>query len=273
MLFELDRHEYSKVHALLGPHRNADIALEAVLAGSGNGTVYVDRREAPRVGLVNALGIGAYFVGDARHPGLHGLDAFVEHTLKPLDQAQCGATCFIGIALDDAWCPALETVFAHRDWEDGYDHYFRFDPRRFARLSPPTLPPSGYRLQPIDRALLVHPDNAALRAEILEFWPSCAAFLAGGCGFAICHGATAVSVCYSCYAHGGHHELAVRTYRRALQRRGFATRVCHAYLMEATRRGWEAHWTTDAGNVASLRLADKCGFVFEKKVRSYEFEY
>ncbi|WP_353327718.1 GNAT family N-acetyltransferase [Chitiniphilus shinanonensis] len=274
MFFEIDRSRYGAVLALLDGRHPHEMPLQGVLAGPHRGHVHVDNPTNPSVAVVSATGIGAYFLGDAHHSRLRQhLDDFVEHTLKPRDQAEIGAECFIGIALDEAWYPTLEAAFAPREPEWGHYRLFRFEPGRLPLQ--PRLPilPDGCRPLRIDRAMLCHPDNAALRRDLLEFWPDCATFLAHGIGYAICHGAHAVSACFSCYAVGRHHELAVRTYLPQLRRRGLATHVALSCVLQARNTRCIPHWSTEDDNHASLRLAERCGFVFERRVRYCEFDY
>ncbi|WP_375591836.1 GNAT family N-acetyltransferase [Chitiniphilus eburneus] len=274
MFFEIDRSRYGSVLALLDGRHPHEMPLQGVLTGPHRGHVYVDNPSSPGVAIVVATGIGAYFLGDPYHPRLRQhLDPFIEHTLKPREQDEIGAESFIGIVLDDRWNATLEASFAARTPVRGHYRLYRFEPGRLPIQ--PRLPPlpDGCRVLRIDRAMLVHPDNKMLRDDLLEFWPDTATFLAHGLGSAICHGAQVVSACFSCYALGRHHELAIRHYSGHYRHQGLATHVAIVCLLLARSTRCIAHWASDDNHPASARFAERCGFVLDQRLRYWEFDY
>ena len=141
----------------------------------------------------------------------------------------------------------------------------RFDSKRLAVYAG-TLPP-GVRLVPIDGALYRRALQADWSRDFVSLFADESDFLARGLGIMALEGEEPVAGASSYAVFGGGIEIEVDT-RADRRRQGLAT-ACSAELMLACfRRGLRPCW--DAANRASLALAEKLGYVFDRTYPIFE---
>ncbi len=120
----------------------------------------------------------------------------------------------------------------------------------------------GFSVLPIDRSLLNDTALAnidAIREEVSGMWPSLEAFCQYGFGVAIAYKGEVLSWCTAEYVSDDRCGVGIETVE-SYQKQGLATWLTHEFLLEAQRRRINVGWECWAGNVASIRVAEKCGF-------------
>jgi hypothetical protein len=128
------------------------------------------------------------------------------------------------------------------------------------------LPP-GFAIRPIDRQLL---QRCAWREEMEFYAGSLDNFLANGVGLCLMRGDEIISEAYASSLGEGNAETGAITHG-AHRGRGYAPIAC-AYLYEdLARRGYQAYWSCDADNPASIRVAQKLGFRVRKPYQIHEY--
>ncbi|MBD8496922.1 GNAT family N-acetyltransferase [Paenibacillus arenosi] len=275
MIYQLDKNDYHKVKPLVRTKEEIDnVSLNGVINGTNLGNIYVDNVEHPQSALVDATGTTCYFIGDPEN------ESFSNH-LKDCIEIQLRASCeelggthFIAVVFSEAWEKVLERAIAHRDYEPDYESCFELDREQFeaskrdyASLS------SAYTLKPIDKEIIENDPDDTILEGLEEFWESTDDFLAQGEGYCILQGNEIISYCYSCYVDGNSHEITVETCDEELQNKGLATLVSQAYIEHCLSKGINPKWSTFETNEASVKLADKLGYRYSYKLKTYEFEY
>jgi RimJ/RimL family protein N-acetyltransferase len=130
------------------------------------------------------------------------------------------------------------------------------------------LPP-GYRIAPIDAALL---ENQQVPADVRDWmdgnWGGAEGFLAHGFGAAAVHGETVVSWSLADCIVADRAEIGIHTASEH-RRRGLATQVTAAAVAIALDRGLtEVGWHCNDDNEGSYRIAESVGF---RLARRYHF--
>lgn len=140
--------------------------------------------------------------------------------------------------------------------------------KRFYRLRDGALPmpaaPAVDKIHfaPIARALLEDEglqNVAEVRAEVEWMWPSRARFYAHGFGVAALVGPRLVCWCTAEYVGPAACGIGITT-EDAYTNRGIATAVTARFIAESRRRGLVPYWECAAGNIPSVRVAEKAGF-------------
>lgn len=127
--------------------------------------------------------------------------------------------------------------------------------------------PDGCQIRPIDRALL---ERCEWKSDMEFFCGSLDNFLANGIGLCMMRGDEIVVEAYASSLGETQAEIGAVT-REAYRGRGYAPIAC-AYLVEVCeRRGYEAYWSCNVDNVASIRVAKKLGFRRERAYQVLEY--
>jgi RimJ/RimL family protein N-acetyltransferase len=128
--------------------------------------------------------------------------------------------------------------------------------------------PEGYFIRALDRPLL---ERCAWRDEMAFYAGSLESFLAHGMGNCMLRGDEIVVEAYASALGNGLAEIGAITHEAA-RGRGFAPIAC-AFLIEGCeQRGYQAYWSCEADNQASIRVAQKLGFQQESGYIIYEYE-
>ena len=139
---------------------------------------------------------------------------------------------------------------------------FTNDPRSFdpAALHGLARVPAGFSIRPYDHGLLEQALAAEWSEDQMGVFLTPEDFLAHGMGLAVVDEAGRLAAgCISFCCHGDGYEIQVDT-RPDLRGRGLGACVSAAFVLRALERGKNPRW--DAANCASLRLAQKLGYVF-----------
>lgn len=254
-MYTLKPTEYDRIRPLFAGLVNR-VAIEATLAGTTDGRIYVDDPIRPSA---------AFFWNDYRYSYLAG---------NPADGAFVAS--LRALLVDDLLPAALEshdpTVViypASRDWEAhlpallaGCWHVpllrrtFAFDAAAFA-ARPVTPLPDGLTLCDIDATMIAAAPD--LRAEIEMLWTSPDAFLTHGFGVCVLDGDRVVSACLSAFAGGDLREISVNT-QPDYRRQGLALATAGAFIERCMTHDLTPVWECWHDNAPSVKLAEKLGF-------------
>ncbi|OWZ90171.1 hypothetical protein B9J07_29030 [Sinorhizobium sp. LM21] len=202
-MFLLEQAAYSAAQALLNDFSSTHVAIAAVLDGTIDGEVWVDRPVEPRVALLAN--------GDAYY--LAGLPDEVVDSFANLKELIPDWAYFF---VEDRWSDRLGDIWSNR--------FARPHPR--VKMGLPgaslglaaTVLPDGFRLVPIDQRLLdLEPGNIETVTDLMEGWASPELFLENAIGFCVLYDGSVVSHCATDSVSGTRCEVGVGTepaYRR-----------------------------------------------------------
>jgi RimJ/RimL family protein N-acetyltransferase len=232
------------------------LSVEAVLAGTAPGEIYVDQIDNPRVGLAFTPE-GEYLAGDAE-----------------VEAAYQG--------LKETISPRAYLIFHPERWETKLGQIWvnqaaRRHPRqhlRFERMLIPNwrqLIPAGFQLVQVDRAFLERTDlkNHDTVVDRLGGWHSVDYFLQHGFGFCMIEGDTVASCCFADCVVGNQCEMGIATDMK-YRRRGLATVVVAATVEYCLANGLtQIGWHCLQSNVGSRSVAEKVGFAVDQEYDAY----
>ncbi|HEY7832017.1 MAG TPA: GNAT family N-acetyltransferase [Ktedonobacterales bacterium] len=265
MLYQLPPEDFARVQSLVAADDNYLAAVSA-LAGESPADLYVDDPHDPHAALLLLWNGRLFLAGEPGDgPFARAVAALLRERYTPTDPGTDPAYCVLAYHPSgwDAYLPALLSGLAASRRER---EYFRL--HLTAPLAPPALP-DGFRLRPVDAALLA--DTALGNLDLLleesqSEAPSVAAFLAGRFGSCVQHGTDLVAWCLSEYNHGDRCELGIETLE-PYRRQGLALDAAQATLAHALRAGiTDVGWHCWTNNLPSSALARKLGFT---KVRDH----
>lgn len=127
--------------------------------------------------------------------------------------------------------------------------------------------PEGCEIRPLDRALL---DRCDWREDMAFFCGSLDNFLVNGIGLCMMQGDEIVVEAYASSLGETQAEIGAVT-REAYRGRGYAPIACAHLIQVCDRRGYQAYWSCDVDNLASIRVAQKLGFRQQKAYQILEY--
>jgi RimJ/RimL family protein N-acetyltransferase len=249
-MIELPSEELASANALLVDGCVGAEIVGAVLAGHTNGKVFVR----------DLTDVRTAFVYDSGFCVLAGAVADVEFASKCLNWLYSHAEqdFFILYPGHECWVQVLDAVATSSMKKVGRIAYRLDEPSFGARSSRPSL--SGeFTLARMDAALMRAAADT-LYPWARGTWKSEAHFERHGLGFCVLRGERIVSLCYSVFVSGRHHEIDILT-AGPLRRLGLARDAASAYIQECLKRGLHPGWNCFTENRASRELAADLGFV------------
>jgi GNAT superfamily N-acetyltransferase len=247
-----------------------NLAVPSILSGDTPGVLYVDNPQRPSI----SLAWYEHHLFLAGSPAGEALDQALAQVLcgEMLMQArQEGLTAFILQTADPAWEAHLESIMPCLETVHDRQQYYAC--RKLIQPWQPLLP-SGYRLRPVDAALLDTPDLSgldALRMEMVSERPTVEDFLQRSFGVCLLHDETIVGFCLSEYNYAGRCEVGVWT-AEAHRRLGLGKLMSLALVEQAMQRGYtEVGWHCWADNLPSAALALSAGFVLQRDYPVYVY--
>lgn len=226
-----------------------DYSIDCVIEGQ-MGRAYVDDPARPTAWRIS-IGPFWYFAGDANGPGGRALLA----GLPPYN---------LLMPSPPAWAAAAKETFGDRLVT--FPRY-SFDAGSLSEAHLSAIldaSPHRDRVRRADAALLARPDNYV---EFEDF-DSADDFLARGVGYTMMEDDRLVGAAYSSLVCSRGIEVSLfidEPYRR----RGVATAISAALLLECVRRGLRPNW--DAANLESCALAEKLGYTPAGSYDSYYY--
>jgi len=262
MFHELLPSQYSVVRPLV-QELSFRPAIDAVIAGTCPGRVFVDQLPEPRTCFIWE-GPGPLYVAGCPHN-----DAFNEAL------AEFVAAHYIP---QKPSCYPGYFVYSPADWEESLPMILRERPpmksSRTCFVMPPArapgnlvergTPPEGFALRWVDAALigskLKNIDD--LKSELNHMWRSTDEFLRLADGAYTTRDDELTSWCLMEYVSEGKCGIGVETVEE-YQRKGLATAAACALIGRATSEGYTVHWDAWQDNIASQVVARKVGFPVE----------
>ncbi len=243
----LEAHQYAQAAPVFRDLAEFHLSVDAVLAGTAPGPLWVDDIDNPRAGFV-ITSEGHYLAGDgACEQSYTALRAIIP------DKAYL-------IAHSQSWEPVLARVWANRAARRHPRQYLRFQAQRLPHWR--TLIPDGFQFVSVDQALLERTDlkNHAEVAGRMGDWHSADYFLQHGFGFCLLHGDTIVCRCIADCVRGDRCEIGIGTDMR-YRRRGLAAIVVAGTVDYCLSHGFtQIGWHCLGSNAGSLALAERIGF-------------
>lgn len=127
--------------------------------------------------------------------------------------------------------------------------------------------PDGFEIRPIDRDLI---KRCQWRSDMEFFCGSLENFLVNGIGLCMMRGEEIIVEAYASALGETHAEIGAVT-REAYRGRGYAPITCAYLIQVCEQRRYQAYWSCDLDNTASIRVARKLGFRQAKAYRFLEY--
>lgn len=150
-----------------------------------------------------------------------------------------------------------------------YRQIFSFDPVNTSVGDWRDHLPVDCDMLPIDAQML--DDDEELAGEMDFLWGDREKFLQYGFGFCLRKGGEIISNCFSVFVSRGRYEISITTHPE-YRRRGFGTLAAAAYIERCLQHNIEPVWQCWKDNAASVKLAQKLGFVPEMDYPVYLIE-
>lgn len=256
---ELPRAEYGVLQPLLASltihtHRALPYAL---LEGNQDGRVFVDDSACPRLALACPDSGFHFALGE---PDMDAVRVVLpELPLGPREDAVLFAT-------SPAWRECLAPLFPRHLERRG----FVLDQRdRTCRDALPELPP-GFELRSLDLPLTLR-WGQGLDPWVVEIYGGPEGFLQNSFGFGVLdlrHDGRLVAFTAACAVGAGEAEVEVGTAPEYRQQ-GLAHCATRRFLAECATRGFQPTWNCVADNIASVRLAERLGFVEVERLTGF----
>ena len=244
-MFLLEQAAYPAAQRRLKDLASIHVAIAAVLDGTIDGEVWVDRPVEPRIALL-ANGDAYYLAGlpDEASDSLAGLKELIP----------AWAYFFV----EDHWSDRLGAIWSNTFALPHPRVRLGFSGASHGPAA--TALPEGFRLVPIDQRLLdLEPGNIETVTDLMEGWASAELFLESAIGFCVLYDGCIVSHCATDSVSGSRCELGVGT-EHGYRRLGLAKVAAMATVAECVRRGRpDIEWHTHASNKGSIAIAKGCG--------------
>jgi RimJ/RimL family protein N-acetyltransferase len=127
--------------------------------------------------------------------------------------------------------------------------------------------PSGFEIRAMDRPLL---DRCEWRDEMVFYCGSEANFLENGIGLCLMEGDEIISEAYASALGDQYAEIGAIT-QKSYRGQGYAPIACASLIEACENRGYQAYWSCDVDNPASIRVARKLGFRQERNYKIFEY--
>ncbi|MCA9918027.1 MAG: GNAT family N-acetyltransferase [Anaerolineales bacterium] len=274
-MIRLELSQFAQAIPLFAEMAEWNVYITAVLQQKSPGRVYVDNLAAPRSGFLLSLDRG-YLVGDPHNDAFNAaLHDELHATLLAGDPINKEDPRLV-LDLDSPdWEPVIADILADWRWPPiwgSHQHY------RFAALQVDweDLLPAGYRIVHLDFALLAE-NGMRLPKHIVDSirlgWENEANFIENGFGLAVLFDDEMVSWCLAGVTVDGACEIGIETLP-TFRGLGLATAVTAATIAKYSQMGYHhIGWHCEATNRASIKIAEKVGFVLERPYNDYSFYY
>jgi RimJ/RimL family protein N-acetyltransferase len=248
-MHRLELRDYKKVRPLFAKLAGVHLCVEAAIAGTNPGQVWVDNPANPQTAFLRAIE-GDFVVGSDRN----------NQVCAALKQM---------IPYDTELYVDPPTWEAKLDWIWS-NPFAQQQPRRHYLLEKLWITdwrdriPPGFELVRIDQRFLERTrlkNFYQVEARVKHHWYSRADFLEHGFGFVLLHGDTIITRCMADCVVGDRCEMGIGTDAR-YRHQGLATLTVAATVEHCLARGLTGiGWHCLANNAGSSKVAEKVGFV------------
>lgn len=255
-MHKLQTKQYVMAQSIFAELAEFNLSVDAVLAGTAPGEVWVDDVNAPHLGFM-ITPEGHYLAGDFE---LENSYVVLKETI-PLNAYL--------IFHPESWAAVLDRVWMNRFARKHPRQHLRFRQQRLPNWRDPAL--DGFQLVPVDQTLLNRTGlkNHVRIADWVGGWHSTAYFLQHGFGFCLLHNDTVASWCVANCVQGHKCEIGVVTDNR-YRRRGLATIVVAAAVDYCLDKGLtHIGWHCLSSNAGSIAVAERVGFAKERDYFAY----
>jgi len=224
------------------------------------GRAWADDADSPSVAQI-IIGDLCFFAGNTDIPQARELVRNI-----PSDH---GNSSILMIPKDDSWNGIIEEVY-----KDRFQKYMRYaikkEPNVFDKIKLHEYInhlPKEYKIVQIDETLynLTRSDNWS--KDFCSLFPSFADYQKHGLGYAVIYNGKPVCGASSYTYYNSGIEIQIDTLETH-RRKGLATACAAKLILECIDRGLYPSW--DAANKASVALAEKLGYHFDKEYVTYE---
>jgi RimJ/RimL family protein N-acetyltransferase len=236
---------------LFDPQLPNSPALWAVLKGNHSGKALVDELQLPSQAVLRTDAVLTYFSTRTRQSFLNQVIA----VMREFEEIR-----LVWPHETSLYPPEIESASIEERFE-----FSETDSDTLSRLR--SQLPTGCLIRAIDAQLL---QRCEWHDDMVFYTGSTENFLAHGIGLCLMQGDEILVEVYASALGKTRAEIGAIT-RENYRGRSYAQIAC-AYLIEACQqRGYQAYWSCDADNTASMRVAQKLGF---QKTNSYQiFKY
>ena len=263
-VFELAPENFDVAEPLFADATFDRVHDRAVFEGKQPGRILVDDPDVPTAALLCRT--YEYYLTGEVSPALVAFlsDAPMEVNLFDIIHDLAAAklqqtTAFYGLVpMNQAWHSTLTGLYQGQLEIIGR-RAFRFDRKHLDVAGPwADRVPEGFRIHPVDAGLARRIDEEA--GELIGlFWGGYDRFGAHGFGSCAMYGDEIAGVCYTIAVSDEEANFGIETVER-FRRKGLATVMAQACVMQASERGVTPTWDCDLPNDASAALALKAGF-------------
>jgi RimJ/RimL family protein N-acetyltransferase len=232
--------------------------ISVVIQNKQRGQVFADDRESPRSAIVVTNFGFTFFAGEEKKSSdaeLAGLFA-TGGAFKP--------SYLLWYSPTANWQRKLDAIPDLARRRERVRLEFRADSAGW--LSETLQSPAGFELKSLSFELIPKTEKFGVKLDS-RFWASAADFVENGLGVCLVKDGEVVSLCYAAAVVDGLAEIDVVTdsEHRGL---GLGYLVAQQFIRDCLSRGITPTWDCFAGNIGSMKLADKLGFT---SARSYPF--
>ena len=235
------------------------LLIRALFEGNLMAEIFTDDEPQPKAGLIT-YNSRFIFGGDPNNESFNkDIAAYFRETVLPSRNGEG----FLVLFTSDAWISTLNTLFAGNEIILAPRLYFEITPDQNLEVNLP----EGFSVQPVTPELMKSNMGGleTLREEMCSERASVEDFLEKSFGICPVFENQIAGWCLSEYNTGDRCEIGIATLEPH-QRKGIATAITKAFLIEAAKRGYRrVGWDCWERNQASVATARKAGF--EKRYR------
>ena len=238
---------------LFDPYLPNSSALWAVLKGNHGGKALVDNTSIPSQCVLRTNAALTYF---SRQTGQTFLDEAIAHFRK------IGQVWLVWPHKTSLHPPNVDLAETIKRLEF-YGYNANSDTLRKLRKQLP----EGFVIRKIDEQII---ERCEWRPEMEFYAGSLKNFLTHGIGICILRGEDIVVEAYASSLGRERAEIGAITHEE-FRGQGYAPIACAFLIETCEKRGYQAYWSCDADHKASVRVAEKLGFQYERPYQIYEY--
>lgn len=249
-MIKLNQAEFDNVkNKLINNKVNCPTFVYSILDGYIQGIVYADSK-IPKTVLIGTDSGIYYVVGE-----INNLD-FNKFLFKLYRQRKNEKSRFTLFSSSEKWNCVLKNQLKDeikqlRRFSFTYD----FD----KEIGDQKLLPSDYSLEKIDPEIIKNSFEFN-EGYYQEYWGSIMNFMENGFGFCILHNGKVISECSSIFSSHQFAEIDIATHEN-YKGQGLASIIASAFITYSLKNNKIPKWDCDVLNKASIKLAEKLGFV------------
>ncbi len=271
MIYQLNKHDYEKVHPLFAGLAEYSCTVDGVLDSTRTGKIYVDDTDNPLSAFMYS-GEWYYLAGKTDNADFNRAlntlimsDEFAEDPCRGTDD-EVFFTCDSG-----DWSERFVTICGDRQIIEAPRKRYVFKEAPFdwrERI------PDGFTFRPLDKDLL---ESDLKNVEEVHEWMKADwanavdVYKQRGVGMCAIHGDEIASWCFTASIGGNACEMGIET-SPDYQRQGLGTLTAVAAADACLQAGFTViDWNCNKINLGSWGVAEKAGFVLEREYTAYTY--